>query len=344
MHGGDIYRNKIHTDFSVNVNPIGIPEKVREAMTQAVEGVQAYPDIRCEALRGKLAEHFDVKPENVLCGNGASELLLAICRWRKPRKALLLAPCFSGYAKALQGQSREITHFYLRKDEDFALTKERATELQDKIRKVVPDLFFLTNPSNPVGRLTDLEVVLSLAKTCEETGTTMVVDECFMELTAEPERFTMTKHLKDLPGVLVLRAFTKSFAIPGIRLGYLLCGDEGIAKKILLQLPEWNVSLPAQMAGIAAMEQDGHLEASRIFIKSQRDFLEKGLQKLGAKVFPSDANFLMFRWEDEKLYEKLVGQGILIRQCSDFQGLGPNYYRIAVKNRMENEELLRRLR
>ncbi|MBR6477970.1 MAG: aminotransferase class I/II-fold pyridoxal phosphate-dependent enzyme, partial [Lachnospiraceae bacterium] len=153
-----------------------------------------------------------------------------------------------------------------------------------------------------------------------------------------------TKHLKDLPGVLVLRAFTKSFAIPGIRLGYLLCGDEGIAKKILLQLPEWNVSLPAQMAGIAAMEQDGHLEASRIFIKSQRDFLEKGLQKLGAKVFPSDANFLMFRWEDEKLYEKLVGQGILIRQCSDFQGLGPNYYRIAVKNRMENEELLRRLR
>ncbi|MBP5281679.1 MAG: aminotransferase class I/II-fold pyridoxal phosphate-dependent enzyme [Lachnospiraceae bacterium] len=82
MHGGDIYRNQIHTDFSVNVNPIGIPERVREAMADALENVQAYPDIRCEELRGKLAEHFGVKRENVLCGNGASELLLAICRWR----------------------------------------------------------------------------------------------------------------------------------------------------------------------------------------------------------------------------------------------------------------------
>ncbi|MBP5281678.1 MAG: aminotransferase class I/II-fold pyridoxal phosphate-dependent enzyme [Lachnospiraceae bacterium] len=244
----------------------------------------------------------------------------------------------------MEAEKREISHFYLRKDEGFALTKERAEQLCEKIRKFAPDLFFLTNPSNPVGRLTEPEITMMLAKTCEETGTTMVVDECFIELTQEPEEYTMTKHLSELTNVIVLRAFTKSFAIPGIRLGYLLCGDEKIAKKILLQLPEWNVSLVAQRAGIVAMEQDGHLEASRIFIRSQRGFLEKGLQNLGAKVFPSDANFLLFQWKDDTLYSKLLGQGILIRECSDFQGLGPDYYRIAVKNRMENEELLRRLR
>ena len=113
-----------------------------------------------------------------------------------------------------------------------------------------------------------------------------------------------------------------------------------MAKKIALQLPEWNVSLPAQAAGIAALEQEGYLEASRVFVKLQRAFLEKGLQKLGAKVYQSDANFLLFQWKDEELYEKLLKQGYLIRDCQDYEGLGKGYYRIAVKNRMENEMLL----
>ncbi|MBQ9489194.1 MAG: aminotransferase class I/II-fold pyridoxal phosphate-dependent enzyme [Lachnospiraceae bacterium] len=340
MHGGDIYRNKVHTDFSVNINPLGIPEQVREKLAEAIGQVQAYPDERCEELREKLAMRFGLQQENVLCGNGASELLLAISRWRRPKKALLLAPGFSGYRRALRAGDCRITHFYLRKDEEFALTGERAKELAEKLRNGGFDLFILTNPSNPTGKLTELETVRMLAKTCEEAGTVMVVDECFMELTAEPESYSMTKAFLEYSNILVLRAFTKTFAIPGIRLGYLLCKDEAVAKKIALQLPEWNVSLPAQAAGIAALEQEGYLEASRVFVKSQRAFLEKGLQKLGAKVYQSDANFLLFQWKDEELYEKLLKQGYLIRDCQDYEGLGKGYYRIAVKNRMENEMLL----
>ena len=340
MHGGDVYRNKVHTDFSVNVNPLGIPEQVREELTNAVSLVAAYPDERCEQLKEKLAERYGVQPENVLCGNGASELLLAICAWKKPKKALLLAPGFSGYRRALRAEDCRVTHFYLRKDEDFALSGERATELKEKLKNGAFDLFIMANPANPTGRLTDQETMKMLAKTCEEAGTVMVADECFMELTQEPEAHTMTKLLSDYPNILVLRAFTKTFAIPGIRLGYLLCGDEKVAGRIALRLPEWNVSLPAQAAGLAAMDQEGYLNASKIFVKTQREFLVKGLQKLGARVYPSDANFILFQWKDETLYEKLLSHGFLIRDCSDYEGLGKGYYRIAVKNRMENEALL----
>ena len=343
MHGGDIYRNQIHTDLSVNVNPLGIPEQVREVLSDSCLKVQAYPDERCEALRKKLAERYGLSEENVLCGNGASELIYAICRWKNPKKALLLAPGFSGYQRALKATGCRITHFYLKKSEDFVLSEEMIVKLRETIRSGQYDLFFLANPANPTGKLTDAEVIRSLAKTCREAGTVMVVDECFMELTMEPEKYTVTRDLAEWENIIVLRAFTKTYAIPGIRLGYLLSGDETVVKKIAMQLPEWNVSIPAQDAGIAALEQEGYLEASRIFVKTQREFLEKGLRKLGAKTIPSDSNFILFWWNDETLYDKLLSRGFLIRDCSDFEGLGRGYYRIAVKNRMENETFLQAL-
>lgn len=344
MHGGDVYRNKVLVDFSVNVNPLGVPEQVREQMENAIKTIQAYPDERCEALREKLAVRHGVGMETVLCGNGASELIHAICRWRRPKRALLLAPSFSGYQRALKAEDCRITHFYLRESDGFALSREMAVKLQDKLRAGAYDLFFLTNPANPTGALTDQETVLMLAKACEEAGTTMVADECFMELTDEPGRHSMVKELAEHGNLLVLRAFTKTFAIPGIRLGYLLCGEEAIAKKIAMQLPEWNVSIPAQEAGVIALEQDGYLKASRAFVKTQREWLAEGLSGLGAKTYHSDANFVLFRWTEGDLYEKLLEQGFLIRDCSDYEGLGKGYYRIAVRNRMENEALLQAIR
>ena len=340
MHGGDVYRNKVHTDFSVNVNPLGIPEQVREALTDAVSRVQTYPDVKCEELRGKLAKQYGLGIENVLCGNGASELISAVCSRKKPKKALLLAPGFSGYARALRAQGCRITHFYLRKDEEFALSEGMTDKLRDAIKSGAYDLFFLANPANPTGKLTELETMRMLANACKEAGTVMIVDECFMELVAEPENYSMTSYVLESGNVLVLRAFTKTFAIPGIRLGYLLCGDKEIAGKISMQLPEWNVSVLAQAAGVASMEQEGYLSASKVFVKTQRDYLEKGLRNLGAKVIQSDANFILFLWKDETLYGQLLERGFLIRDCSDYEGLGKGYYRIAVKNRMENELLL----
>ena len=340
MHGGDIYRNRVKMDFSVNINPLGMSDEVRDALIRGLILSCNYPDPLCGKLRDKLAAHFGLGMENILCGNGASELLMAICRWKKPGHALLLAPCFSGYEKALQAVGCKPDYFLLRAGEDFALTQGRFEDLLHQILKRKPDFLFLANPSNPVGTLLSKEQLRELAACCGKAGTVLVLDECFMELCAEPSAHSMTGHVMEYPNLIILRAFTKSFAIPGIRLGYLLCGDGALVDSIAAELPEWNVSVMAQLAGVTALDGQAYLQKSREFIIRERNFLAEGLGRLGAKVYPSAANFLLFEWKDDSLYEKLLQKEILIRDCRDYEGLKPGYFRIAVKNHEENAEFL----
>jgi len=349
MHGGDIYRNQVHMDFSVNVNPLGMPESVKEALLKGIALASTYPDPQCEKLRGKLAEHFGIDKEVILCGNGASELLMAICNARRPGSALLLAPGFSGYQKALEAVGCTADFFFLREEETFGMGRMRFESFLREIRIGKPEILFMANPSNPVGTLWDADQMAELAKCCEEYGTLLVLDECFMELTSHAGTHSMVDRLAQFPNLLILRAFTKSFAIPGIRLGYLLCPDKKIAAKIAGFLPEWNVSVPAQMAGIAALEEKEYLLKAGDMIRKQRSLLTAELEKLGARVYPSEANFLLFRWETcgsekSRLQKILLEDGILIRDCSDYPGLDKGYYRVAVKTPEENRRLIASLR
>ena len=343
MHGGDIYRNKVHMDFSVNVNPLGIPEEVMKALERSVRKAEAYPDPDCEELKQAIAEHFGLKPEQVVCGNGASELLLAICRWKKPGKALLPAPGFSGYRKVLQTVKCGWKEYPLPEKQDFTLTDETLTSFLEVLQKGNYDILFLTNPSNPTGALLKKEMLLKIARFCEKNKILLILDECFVELTKAPAEYSFVSELERFRHVCILRAFTKSFAIPGIRLGYVLCKDPKDAKAIEKELPEWNVSLPAQMAGVTAMKETKYLEKSREVIRTERNWLKRRLEELGTKVYPSKTNFLLFHTEQTDLYERLLEQGILIRDCEDYVGLGKGYYRIAVKQHADNEELIQKM-
>lgn len=365
MHGGDVYRNQVELDFSVNVNPLGMPEGVRDALVRGIDAAGNYPDPFCEELREKLAAHFcgsagregaagqesaaerenaagqGLTAENVLCGNGASELLLSVCRWKNPGSALLLAPGFSGYQKALEACGCQPEFFALREEEGFGLPGKRFAALCEKVLEMKPGLLFIANPSNPAGTLLSGKLMTKLATCCKKAGTTLVIDECFMELTADPAGYSMVNGLLEHENVLILRAFTKSFAIPGIRLGYLLCPKKETAREIARQLPEWNVSVPAQLSGLAALREEEWLRRARRLIAQERCFLAGNLAGMGIRTYESAANFLLFRCGEEKLFEKLLGKGILIRDCRDYPGLGRGYYRIAVKTRKENETLLR---
>lgn len=339
MHGGDVYRNHVELDFSVNVNPLGVPREVMKAMERSLSQITAYPDPACEKLREKIGEHFECDKGRILCGNGASELLLAICRWRAPKKAFLLAPGFSGYERALRSIGCSLEYFDLDKEQQFSLSSE-APAFLESIRRTKPELLFLANPANPAGTLAGKETLREIARVCQEMGTAFVLDECFMELTNRPEEHSMTGEIQKFPNLMILRAFTKSFALPGIRLGYLLCGESIPAEELTGQLPEWNVSLPAQSAGLAALDQEKYLAMSRDLIKRERSYLASKLEELGAEVFPSEANFLLFYCKDEGLYKELLRQGILIRDCRDYRGLGPGYFRVAVRGHEENEILI----
>lgn len=335
MHGGDIYNNDVELDFSVNINPLGVPKAVEDAMVGAVGNIQYYPDIRCWELRKKIGEGFNISGNNVICGNGASELIFGICNGIKPKKALLVAPGFSGYIKALNQIEAQIEYYYLREENDFNVQRD----ILDKIQEVRPDITFITSPHNPTGQL--ITNVRDIAECSKVNGGILVIDECFIELSLSGGKDTFVNSLEEFDNVIILRAFTKSFAVPGVRLGYVMCSNYDVINKINKALPEWNVSVIAKEAGMAALDLKGYLDKSREVIKTEGTYLKKSLEALGIKVYPFDANFMLIKYDKKDLYGEMLERKILIRDCSDYVGLRKGFYRIAVRNREENERLLK---
>ncbi len=338
MHGGDIYRNNVHFDFSVNINPLGVPSEVQWVLTEAALHANKYPDILHENLINETAKDFDVIPEVVLYGNGASELIMAICHAIGPKKAMLVQPSFLGYEKCITGANPDcklVNHMLLQED-GFELKED----ILSKIKSEKPELLFLTNPNNPNGRLIEPELLNKIIETCEAIGTTVVLDECFISLTGREEELSLTYKIRNYKSLIILRAFTKSFAIPGVRIGYCVCSNRALADKVRAHLPEWNLSIFAQMAGMECLKHKEYIAEATKVIVPERKYLTSELSRLGFEVYPSDVNFILFKSNRLDLQEKLLDYSILIRDCSDYKGLSKGFYRIAVKLHNENEGLI----
>lgn len=328
-HGGDIYRNQIRLDFSVNTNPLGMPDSVKEALHQAVEEAEHYPDIHAQELTKAVAERLRISEKRLVFGNGASELFHAVLHAVKPSKILIPVPSFLGYEEAAKAMDCEVIFYEMKKEEKFSLTERILDALDESI-----SLVFLANPNNPVGNLVEPELIFKIAEKCRQCDITLVLDECFMELTGKEMTHSFLNQLDEFSNVVVVRAFTKLYAIPGVRLGYLIC-EQILAEKIRLQLPEWNLSVFAQRAGVAAIKEQEYVARAVVCIQTQRLFLREELKAAGCNVFDSDADYLLF-YSEKKLYELFLQRGILIRDCSNFRGLQRGYYRIAVKSEEQN--------
>lgn len=337
IHGGDIYRNQVRIDFSVNSNPLGIPDSVKDALHEAVGHCEQYPDIRAEKLAESVSQMTGVGTEHLLFGNGASELFLAIIHAVRPKRIVIPVPSFFGYEKAALASDAEIGYYEMKERAGFALDEGLLEQLTGDT-----DLLFLASPNNPVGNLLDGALLEKIAAVCREKRITVVLDECFLEFTGEEERLSFKNRLQEYPNVLVVRAFTKIFAIPGVRLGYLFCGDGNLTERIKNQLPEWNLSVFAQAAGAAACREKEYLEKTVRFIKTEREYLSGELRRLGFRVYPSAADYLLF-YTSVPLYDLLLEKEILIRDCGSYRGLKKDYYRIAVKQHGENETLIREI-
>lgn len=336
VHGGDVYRNDVRLDFSVNLNPLPMPESVRMAMLEGVAGIHNYPDPFQQRLRERIADAEDVSAGNIVCGNGASELLMAAVHAFRPGKALITAPCYAGYARALEAADAEVVEYKLDEKKGFVLDGGFVSMISDDT-----DMVFVADPNNPNGRRIDPRTRKDIIRTSEEKGAVLVIDECFLPLTGAG-----TGKETAMDGALHLRAFTKTFAIPGVRLGYMLSGDTGRLDRIRKHLPEWNVSRIAERTGEAAAEVlagTDYLERAVNEIRAERIYLRQELMSCGMRVYDSDANYLLFRGEPD-LYERLLKKGILIRKCANFSGLDDTYYRIAVRAHGDNEALIKVLR
>ena len=352
IHGGDIYRNRVELDFSVNVNPLGIPVSVKAALHQAVGSCRFYPDPEAESLRNVVSTMLDVPGEQLLFGNGASELFMAVVHALRPKKIAIPVPSFYGYEYAAKASGSKITYILMKEKEGFLPGRELFDALTEDT-----DLLFLANPNNPTGGLLTREYLERVLEHCRRKQIAVILDECFIEFCTQASGRQEPSTLSLLPeyeNLILVRAFTKSFAVPGVRLGYLACSSKTILQQIRCQLPEWNLSVFAQAAGIACAGEQEFLRQAADYVREERRFLEEGFTKLGFRVYPGTANFLLIHmgqmlccpekakgFKDKPLEQQLLERGILIRNCENFRGLGTGYYRIAVKCREENERLLK---
>lgn len=345
IHGGDVYsaRQKMKQeplDFSANINPMGMPPGAVRAAADALQQCTQYPDPLCRELRAALAAYEGIPAEQIVCGNGAADLIFRIVAATHPQRALLLEPTFAEYEQALRSMDCSIAYFPLQESEGFVLPEAFLQQLTPEI-----NLLFLCNPNNPTGRTVSPALLQEIWKRCEEAGILLVVDECFNEFLEHPEQNTLKGVLKTGANAVILKAFTKSFAMPGLRLGYGLCGNRDLAERIFSCGQPWGVSIPAQAAGVAALQEQGYLERMRCLIQTERRWLSENLARLGLCVFPSEANYILFRTETEiSLRERMEQRGVLIRACGNYRGLDDRYYRIAVRGHDENERLIAALK
>jgi len=345
-HGGDIYNNIVELDYSVNISPYGIPESVREALVKSLLMVSAYPEEDYKSLRKAVAKMACCSKENVICGNGATELIYALLRaaamlLRKKNiipAAGLLVPCFLEYEKAaVSAEIDRINYVYLNEENDFLPDNKDIDLLLEQ-----SNIIIVGNPNNPTGRGLSQAWLEELFCKAKGKGAFVFVDESFFLLS------DLCYEGYNIRPDAIVSSFTKSMAVPGIRIGYAVLDNEELLNQVKIILPEWNVSIPAVYAGIAAAECVGRFGENDFYIKNERNFLSEKLEALGFKVYPSEADFILFKEIEntenaglsENLFSYLLRCGILIRKCDNFAGLKKAYYRIAVRNHDDNLRLI----
>ena len=334
-HGGDVYGAAVTLDFSSNVHPLGTPPGVVEAIRAAAAQVRQYPDPYCRALTAAIAAHEGVPQPYVLCGGGAAELIYAYCDALRPRLAAEFAPTFSEYRTAAAHFGAQLAQHPLRApdflpDEGLlALLKERK-----------PDVLFLCTPNNPTGKSFPRALLESVLQQCKKQHTHVLLDECFLDFTDEKSARDLLPQFENL---LILKAFTKNFALAGARVGYCLTENHALLREMSQSCQPWNVCLPAQAAGVAALQEWSWVLRARKIAREERTFLSQELLSLNISVCPSEANYLLLR-APLGLDAALLRRGIAIRSCENYPGLGPGWYRIAVRLHEENEALLETMR
>lgn len=338
IHGGNVYQYKNCVDFSANCNPLGTPESVKNAIIESLSHISDYPQVGCAPLRDAIAQYEGVKPSQVICGNGAAELIFSLCRALKPKKALLPAPTFAEYEQALTSVDCVCSHFFLKEEREFSMDDSFLEEISKEF-----DIIFLCNPNNPTGILTDRDFLMKVLKKCREHSVFLVVDECFLDFVEEPESYTLKDVLKEYQNLFLLKAFTKRYAMAGVRLGYGLTANQDLLQKMESVTQPWNVSSLAQAAGLAALKETEYVKEGRETVFKEQEFLKKEMKELGFTVFPSEANYIFFKGE-RNLFEKCVQKGVLIRDCSNYPGLEAGYFRIAVKSHEDNIRLIQALK
>ena len=381
FHGGNIYKIfrekniKEILDYSSNINPYGIPESLKKRITENLEILERYPDPDYIELRQKLAHLNKVYISNIILGNGATEIIFLFMKVINPKKILIAAPTFGEYERAVKATERvenssilgdshkkkydeksfgkqkiEIEYFELKESDDFKLN---ISNLKNELAKKY-NLLIICNPNNPTGKFLKLDETEEILKECNKYNTKLFIDEAFIDFLKDGMKESIINAKENKQNLFVTRAFTKFFAIPGLRLGYGIYFDKKLEKRISEKKEPWSVNNIAKMAGLTVLDDTKYIEETLKWIEEEKIYMYEKLNKIpGIKVYETEVNFITGKI-DEKLFseglnvkilrEKMLEQGILIRDASNFNFLDERFFRLAIKNRKNNNRVIETLK
>lgn len=346
-HGGNIfalakelgYERSECLDFSANINPLGISKNLQAGLFRDLDLLTHYPDVHYNQSRQLLADYHGLSSDMVLLANGAVELFYDIARALKPRKVIVLRPTFLEYEQALTQVGAEIAPLVLT-EPDYTWNLADILPLLDNLSQ--GDMVLLCNPNNPTGTLVDNRLLRDLADILSDRGIHLVLDEAFADFLVDEERYSFVSYLTAFSNVLIVRSLTKFYAIPGLRLGYALTANPDYLQAIEQVRPPWTVNALAEVALSLIVKDKTYQEDTRGLIASEKAFLYEGLLALKdiVPVKPS-VNYIFFKYlGDLDLRGLLRQRKIFIRSCANYPSLTDQHYRIAVRSRQENEQLL----
>ena len=327
-------------DFSSNVNPLGPSKRALDAAKSAFSQITAYPDSNSNELRQVIASHFGINRDNIVVGNGSTELmyLFAEVFMKKGDKAVLPAPTFGEYASAVCKTGGATKFVKLGK----AFTVEPGSFKRSMIGA---KLVFLCNPNNQTSKLISTETLKDIIEEAVAQDTLVFLDEDFLEFVDAEKSLSMINKIGKYPNLFVLRSFTKIYGLTGLRVGYGIANPEIINVLSSAKIP-WNVNCIAQTAAAAALKDEQHVQVTLELIRKEKAWLMVEFGKFsGFKFTAPDANFFFINvrksgFTAAELKSKMLKQGILIRDCTSFNGLDEFYIRVAVKTHNENERML----
>ena len=377
FHGGNIYKVfreknlKEILDYSSNINPYGIPESLKSRIIENLEILERYPDPDYVELREKLAHLNKIDISDIVLGNGATEIIFLFMKVINPKKILIVSPTFGEYERAvkateiprdivslscsddnknIENKEIEIEYFELKESDDFKLN---IGNLKNELEKKY-DLLIICNPNNPTGKFLKLTQTEEILKECNKYDTKLFIDEAFIEFLADGMKESIINTEENKKNLFVTRAFTKFFAIPGLRLGYGMYFDKELEQKISEKKEPWSVNNIAEMAGLTVLDDTEYIEKTLKWITKEKIYMYEKLNEIsGIKVYETEVNFITGKI-DEKLFseglnvkilrEKMLEQGILIRDASNFNFLDERFFRLAIKDRASNDRVIKAMK
>lgn len=328
--------------FGANVNPLGLSERVKRDLADHLDIISSYPDRDYTDLKKAISAYTDTAPEHIVVGNGSTELISLLISQRAPKKALLLGPTYSEYARELNLVGGTLEYYNLKEEQDFKLD---ISALTDALKNDI-DLLIICNPNNPTSsaiRTTDMKELLAV---CRSLGIFVMIDETYIEFAPEGAALSAVPLVPEFDNFMVIRGVSKFFAAPGLRFGYGLTSNQEFLQTLLTHQNPWSLNSVGAYAGERMLKDTDYIRKTWSLIDSERTRMCQELSRLDTvKIYPAYANFVLVRILKEGLtsfdvFEKAIYQNLMIRDCSSFESLKGEYVRFCIMNPEDNNRLL----